>query len=244
MDKESLFASFTQHLIDEPGQFFLQYEQQEINEILPLFYGFYLVQLGVLDNYDLKSASTINHKVYVGKQHQTAHASSPQVEASFAELPFQSECIDVFFLPHTLEYCAQPRKTLSEIYNILIPGGKLIILGFNPLGMIGLSKIFQKNKLLLGKLHRLGKLKVILKSIGFTIELDKTFCFGSGTKQPKNVNRFAERIARSFLPFSGSLYLLVAEKKAIPLAPIKLKVFNKKLPVTRGFPEPTTSKGL
>lgn len=248
MEKESAFSDFFQKLTSDPGKYFLQCEQEELNKILPQFYGYYLVQLGVFDHYNLKSASTINHHVYVGKSCNSPDFAGIQVESNLAELPFQSECVDVVFLPHTLEFSPDPTKLLNEIYNILIPGGKLILLGFNPFSYIGLTKLLNSGKKLPcnGDLLSVGQLKSKLKSIGFSVEIFDYFCFGLPSKKkdyPKHRAIF-EGFAKRFFPILGSVYILMAEKKIIPLSPLKLKVFKKKIPVARGFPEPSTNKGL
>jgi SAM-dependent methyltransferase len=248
MEKELRLPEFSQSLLHYPGQYFLRCEQEQLNKLLPQIYGYYLVQAGAFNGYDLKSASTINHHIYVGRINSASLPNSTVVESNLNELPFLFESVDVFFLPHTLEFCDQPEKLLSEIYNILIPGGKVIIIGFNPYSAIGLTKLLKSDKNVpwAGKLISLREVTNKLTSIGFSIDFTKYICFKPPFAREHALDKmsFLESLGKRFFPVLGSVYVLVAEKKAIPLSPVKLKVFEKKIPVTRGFPEPSTNKGL
>ncbi len=246
MEKVSPFRAFSQSLNSFPGQYFLQCEQEVLNKLLPKFYGYYLVQAGVFDCYDLKSASTINVHIYLGNTHQVERHQENFVESTFEELPFQAESVDVFFLPHTLELCQHPDALLKEIYNILIPSGKLIVIGFNPFSHIGLTKLLKSDKNLpwSGNLLSLGTLKRRLCDVGFTVVDYDYHCYGRPKKSKVKSKNFFEKFSKRFFPVLGSFYILIAEKKTIPLSPLKLKIYNKKIPVSHGFPEPSTNKGL
>lgn len=244
---ELQFSKFAQKLQEFPGQYYLRCEQEILNQFLPKMYGYFLVQLGVLLDYDLRSASTINHHVYVGTSESTAKNVNI-VAGNFDELPFQYESVDVFFLPHTLEFCADREKLLSEIYNILIPGGKVIILGFNPLGIIGLTKCLKlaKNAPWVGNLIRMGAVNNILQEVGFSVDFTKFFCFKPPYGDEHSFDRwsFLDSFGKRFLPLLGGVYVVIAQKTMASVKPVKLKVYKQKIPVTRGFPEPSTHKGL
>lgn len=246
MEKALQFSEFSRWLEGDQGQHYLRCEQEELNDFLPQLYGYYLVQAGIIDSYDLKSGSTINHHIYVGR---VTKASPNQllIEATLDELPFQFESVDVFFLPHTLEFCPSPKKLLNEIYNILIPGGKVIILGFNPYSFYGLTKLLKsdKNNNFHSKLIRLGEIKNRLLSTGFSIDFNKYFCFTPPRQKASSENKptLLECVGKHCFPAMGALYVLVAQKTVVPFSPMKLKVFTKKIRVARGFPEPSTNKG-
>ncbi len=54
------------------------------------------------------------------------------------------DSIDLVFLPHTLEFSADPHQVLRETERVLIPEGRVIILGFNPLSSLGLWRLFRR----------------------------------------------------------------------------------------------------
>jgi SAM-dependent methyltransferase len=245
MEKELQLTEALELLKQYPGRYFLDAEQEQLNAILAVIHGFYLVQLGAVDSYNLQVASTIIHRLYVGcNLNHGAHLA--RIESNFSQLPFQFESIDTFILPHTLEFVAQPRKLLHEIYNCLIPGGKVVILGFNPFSVLGLNRFLTsaKRKPWCGKLYSSRYLKSLLRAMGFSLEHEKSFCFVPPCKNVKTIKKlsFLESL-RYIFPFLGSDYVLLAEKKVLPLSSTKFKV-SPKIPVTSGFPEPSANKGL
>jgi SAM-dependent methyltransferase len=225
MENASQFREFAKWLVSSPGSYYLGYEQQELNSLLSLFHGFYFVQLGLLDVYNLNGASAIMQRVYVGND-ATKIDPNLIVDASLSELPFQSESVDCFFLPHTLEFAPGPSKLLREVYNILVPGGKVIIFGFNPFSVFGLTRWLKsaKNVSWHSKLYSMGRVKNWLYACGFSLDYQKYLCYRSSSW--------------------GSLYMLVAQKKSVVKTPIKEKIIPKQIAVAGGFPEPSTNKGL
>ena len=57
-----------------------------------------------------------------------------------AELPFAGASVDGVVLHHALDVVADRRGTLREAARILKPGGRLVVVGFNPLSLWLLSK--------------------------------------------------------------------------------------------------------
>ena len=64
----------------------------------------------------------------------------PTVITQLDDLPFQSRSIDVVVIHHALEQAPDPRKVLREAGRILAPGGKLIVIGYNPWSLMGLRR--------------------------------------------------------------------------------------------------------
>jgi SAM-dependent methyltransferase len=244
-EKTSQFLEFPIQLGKYPGKYFLEYEQEQLNLLLPQLYGYYLVQLGVFDNYNLGLSGIMQH-IYVGK---TAEKDSKLcvIVSDFSELPFQSKSVDVFILPHTLEFVKMPSKLLHEIYNILIPGGKLIILGFNPFSLLGLTKLIRsKDNLWSQSLYSTRRVKRWLYSIGFSISYQKGFCFRPPLKNKVWLDKlsFLESWGKFFCPCLGSAFILFAQKEVLASPPVRVKASSQKISVRNGFPEPSTNKGL
>jgi SAM-dependent methyltransferase len=236
MEKESQLPALSKWFETSTGKYYLKYEQEALNSFLPLLKGFYLVQLGLVNVYDLKCASPIMQRVFVDKE-KSSSTSNNIIEANFSDLPFQYESVDCFLLPHTLEYTQNPENLINQLYNILIPGGRLVILGFNSFSFFGLTKLlkFAKNIPWSGKLYRVGQVKSLLGAYRFEIDEIKFL----GYKPPLN----REPGGKLFLPRWRSIYLFIAQKKAQAVTPLTKKIFVKKIPVASGFPEPSTHKG-
>lgn len=58
----------------------------------------------------------------------------------FDALPFPSATIDLVVLPHTLESARDPHATLAEVDRVLVPEGRVVIIGFNPTSLWGLRQ--------------------------------------------------------------------------------------------------------
>ncbi len=63
----------------------------------------------------------------------------PQIQARWDELPLLPESVDLFWLPHTLEYAPSPQQLLTEVTAALVPGGRVIITLLNPWSPVGLN---------------------------------------------------------------------------------------------------------
>ena len=62
------------------------------------------------------------------------------VVADTAELPFADASIDGVVLHHALDVVADRRGTVREAARVLKPGGRFVVVGFNPLSLWMLSK--------------------------------------------------------------------------------------------------------
>ncbi|MCQ4062135.1 class I SAM-dependent methyltransferase, partial [Klebsiella pneumoniae] len=63
---------------------------------------------------------------------------TPDCFAEFEELPFESQSLDMIVLPHVLEFSEDPHQLLREVERVLMPEGRVVITGFNPMSLWGL----------------------------------------------------------------------------------------------------------
>ena len=112
-------------------------------------------------------------------------------------------------IPHILEFEKNPKKILNEIYHILIPGGSVIIISFNPFSLWGLTHLFKNRFITVMRMRRW------LLRIGFQVIKHKIFF-----SMPPIQNNYLSKILR---PFCGAVYILEAKKTAVALTPIKVK---------------------
>src|SRR5215212_5833022 len=123
------------------GQYLLEKEQAYLDDVTPDIFGFHALQLG-MPAVDLLRESRIAHRVRI------AAADKPDVYAQCHELPFATQSIDLALLPHVLEFAAEPHEILREIDRVMMPEGRLIIIGFNPWSLWGLrSSAFARDAL-------------------------------------------------------------------------------------------------
>jgi SAM-dependent methyltransferase len=227
----------------DPGQYFLQFEQTFLDKVLPELYGHHLIQIGITNCYRFSAANAITHHTYLGPMPVKDFPGSV-VQSLWSELPLQVESVDVIVLSHVLEFMENPQQLLHEISQILIPGGTLILFGFNPFSLWGFYKMlgFQKQIPWSGKFYPIGRVKHWLRSFELNIVEQKTFCFRPPIKNSQLFDKllFLEPVGQLFWPFGGGGFVLMVQKTAVPLIPVKSRAFVKKISVPRGFPEPTT----
>lgn len=77
------------------------------------------------------------------RQWLVGEAGADQVDCLLRaeQLPFQSGCIDIVILVHSLEFSENPHGVLREAARVLAPEGHLLVLGFNPMSWWGLAHI-------------------------------------------------------------------------------------------------------
>lgn len=106
---------------------------------LGLSFGYHIVQIGPLPARSLIVDSPINHQIIA--------CSAPDSRASFFchgdELPLDSDSVDTVVAFHALEFDEHPHGSLREMQRILRPHGHLIIIGFNPYSLLGVTHYLQ-----------------------------------------------------------------------------------------------------
>ena len=68
----------------------------------------------------------------------------------FDALPFPDHSLDLVVLPHALELSRDPHLTLREVERVLVPEGRVMILGFNPASLWGLRQRFGRARRAVG----------------------------------------------------------------------------------------------
>ena len=100
-------------------------------------FGYHAAQIGgEAMGYSLLSLSRIHHRVLVGKG-----ADADVLGASHA-LPFDAKSLDLLILPYTLEASDNPHAVLREVERVLLPDGRLIIMGRDPWTFLDFGKAF------------------------------------------------------------------------------------------------------
>lgn len=227
-----------------PGKFVAELEQARMNEILPNLFGYHLLQVGHLGQVDLIGQSRVLNRSIIDIDACGTSAPYPQFRGTASALPVESDCIDVVILPHVLEFDSQRHETLRETFRVLVPEGHLLICGFNPNSLMGVSRIARRRRGLApwhGHFLGLGRLKDWLALLGFDVmEVSPCFIISSSTHQ-----RWLERLDafwrfgnRTASVFSGA-YVIVARKRVTRMTPIKTRWRPERRLVGVGLAEPS-----
>ena len=118
------------------GRYLLDWEQDGLDRLVADIFGYHAVQLG-LSGFDLLRANRMPRRIDCGPQGRDLRCSE-------YELPFATGSLDLVLLPHVLEFSAHPHRVLREVERVLVPEGKVVILGFNPFSFWGLHLQWQR----------------------------------------------------------------------------------------------------
>ena len=83
-----------------------------------------------MPEYDLLRESRIAHRLKV------APWGEVHLRAKCHELPIATQSIDLVLLPHVLEFAEEPHAVLREVDRVMMPEGRLVIVGFNPWSLL------------------------------------------------------------------------------------------------------------
>lgn len=161
------------------------------------------------------------------EDHQKEHKETKKIAffTEFEALPFAENSLDLLILPHSLELSADPHATLREAERVLLPEGKLIICGFNPLSLWGfkqkrshLYKRLNFGDLYLpeaGEFIGYRRLRDWLRLLNFDVEPGHFGCYRPAVKSAGMLQRFAwmDKLGERYWPILGAVYFVVAVKR-------------------------------
>lgn len=148
-------------------------------------------------------------------------ASQSSLIGSTRDLPFLTESLDLLVLPHTLEVSEDPHYLLREAQRVLIPEGKIVITGFNPLSFWGLRRSCRSVTRFPPAGHHwmsLLRVKDWLKLLNFDLGAGGASAFGAYVP-PFDSEAWLARMnwmdpaGRRWWPMAGGVYFLVAVKR-------------------------------
>jgi SAM-dependent methyltransferase len=228
-----------------PGRYLLAWEQDQLDRCVADMFGFHAVQLG-LPELDALRANRMPHRWLAldhtpGRSDAPAAAameSGPSVEVpalraatlhcEFDALPFDSQSLDLVVLPHALERARDPHQVLREVERVLMPEGRVVILGFNPgslwalrqrLGRVVRGVGLKRGQPLFmpaeGEFLGYWRLRDWLRLLSFDIEEGRFGCYRPPLASDPWLARFGwmERTGGRWWPVLGAAYMLVAVKR-------------------------------
>ncbi|RZT97817.1 methyltransferase family protein [Rivibacter subsaxonicus] len=239
-----------------PGRYLLAWEQERIDAMVGDMFGFHAIQLG-LPAIDGLRSNRMPHRWLVRAAGATGEAPpaadadadadadptvpdaseepSPlpprvsAVQCDFAALPFASQSLDLVVLPHTLELSLDPHATLREVERVLVPDGRVVIVGFNPNSLWGLRQWLGRWTLRLalargeralflpsaGEFIAHRRLRDWLRLLSFEVESGGFGCYRPALRSQKWLDRWRwiEPAGDRWWPVFGAVYAVVAVKR-------------------------------
>lgn len=149
---------------------------------------------------------------------KTAHAE--HLQCDFTALPFPQQSLDLVVLPHTLEWVDDPHACLREVDRVLVPGGQVVISGFNTWSLWGLRQLLgrvgagwylpQHGEFLAPR-----RVRDWLRLLSFEVTQGRFGCYRPALCSPVWLHRwrFMDKAGDRWWPVFGAVYFLAAVKR-------------------------------
>ena len=207
----------------------LDWERGRFDEAVADVFGYHALQLGLPELPGLQN-NRIPHRWLATDALRPPSAAdfappSPTLACDFAALPFSENSLDLLLLPHALELSPDPHATLREVERVLVPEGRVVISGLNPMSLWGLrrSSIRMLHRLGMGEnyLPEVGeaigywRLRDWLRLLSFEVESVQFGCYRPAARSTAWLDRmrWMDPAGERYWPIFGSIYFVVAVKR-------------------------------
>ena len=197
------------------GQYLRAWEQAQLDQAVSDVFGFHALQLGLPD-LDALQANRMPHRWVACDDVQVARPFERDLFlTNFEALPFPDASLDLLVLPHTLELSHDPHATLREVERVLVPDGRVVICGFNPNSLWGLSKSCRLGVGGVGDFMGHWRLKDWLKLLSFEVQSSSFGCYRPASASEKWLARWQwmDKVGSRWWPIFGAAYCMVAVKR-------------------------------
>lgn len=219
-----------------------------LEEMLHETFGYYLVQVGAAGCFRQALAeSRVRHRVQLPCQ-VPAGPSGLQVVGNPAALPLIADGVDAVFLPHILDFVADPPQVLREVERVLIPEGRIIIMGFNALSSWGLFRLvyrYRRRVPWCGRFLTSYRVEDWLSLTGFQVECRKHLMFRPpfrGAQSPRLA--MLDAWGHKYWPALGAVYVIKAVKRVSTLTPLRPTWSARRALLPGGAIEPSARNGV
>ncbi|WP_415265839.1 class I SAM-dependent methyltransferase [Acidovorax sacchari] len=228
------------HWFDSPpGRYLLAWEQERYDEMVADVFGFHALQLGMPGLQGLRANRMPHRWLALGAaeallwpppaESEPGPADGPVRAALLADpvaLPFPENSLDLVLLPHALELSVDPHAALREVHRVLMPEGRLVVSGLNPVSLWGLRqrrvRLYQRlgagGQLYLpdvGEFIGHWRLRDWLRLLNFEIETISFGAYRPAVRSARWLDRYEwlDAVGARWWPILGAAYMVVAVKR-------------------------------
>lgn len=220
----------TQWLKTPAGRYLLEWEQRHLDTAVVDLFGFHALQLG-MPELDALRANRMPHRWVANEAadlpaDETLPRAAVALQLDFDALPFDSQSLDLVVLPHTLELARDPHQTLREVERVLLPEGRVVVVGFNPTSLWGLRQKVGRMGRALGRQRELflpntgeflgyRRLRDWLRLLSFEVEDGRFGCYRPPVVSERWLQRteWMDHSGERWWPVFGAVYFVVAVKR-------------------------------
>ena len=199
------------------GQRLLNAEEAILSDFLEDKFGYFSLQTHTLGRNLLKQTRMNHHIMMEGPDRN--------IVCSSMHLPFEKDSIDLIISQHQLEKIGNIQALFSEFFRVIIPGGRVVILSFNPFSFAGLRNLtcFDNFSPWNQKFISLSAAQKILKEVGFTVEEGRMVDYQPLFSDNASDHKLFEDVGARWLPLFGNVYFIVARKDVVGVTPLRPK---------------------
>lgn len=138
------------------------------------------------------------------------------------ELPLPDSAVDRVLMVHSLEFAENPRETLKEIWRVLAPGGRLVIVVPNRRGVWAQMEHTPFGS---GRPYSRGQLTALLRETNFTpaATAEALFFPPSRVRALLKLRGGFERLGRTFWPVFSGVIVVEAQKRLYQGLPVAVR---------------------
>lgn len=170
-----------------------------------------------------EASEALQHVDAAGDPRPQAESDAPHVEqlqCDFTALPFPAQSLDLVVLPHTLEWVDDPHACLREVDRVLVPGGQVVVIGFNTLSLWGARQLLgrvgggwylpQHGEFLAPR-----RVRDWMRLLGFEVTQGRFGCYRPALCSRRWLRRwrFMDAAGDRWWPVFGAVYFLAAIKR-------------------------------
>ena len=205
----------------QPGLRVVEQEREMLSGMVHDLFGYQLLQLGELgDDLEHLQACPIRVKSLIG--HRAVQRVAHGMIAEPRSLPIAADAIDAVVLPHTLDFSPEPHQVLREVERVLIPEGRVLIVGFNPFSLWGVWRLFGRwrgNVPWCANFVSYPRLNDWLSLMGFDVERMDVMEFRPPTRSMRL--GAMERVGHRIWPMLAGVYVIRAVKRVSRVTPLQ-----------------------
>lgn len=183
-------------------------------------FGQQVLQLGCANRVSLLDNTPASLKIRFAPSWDS---EQPAPVADNAALPLESESMDAVLIHHAVDFAPDGHRLLREAARVTAPGGRLMLIGFNPLSLWGVGRLLRRRRPpWSGRFIPLHRVQDWLRLLGFQTEKVCRGGFMPPIEGRRVLRRAAgyERFGHRYLRPLGGYYLIIARKQVTPLTPV------------------------
>ncbi len=238
-------GGLSEWLTTPAGQYLLKWEQAQCDALTSDWFGYHALQLGLPQLQALRH-NRMPHRWLALPLEESGPAD---LRIDPCALPFAEDSLDLVVLPHSLELSPDPHATLREVARVLVPEGRVLILGLNPNSLWGwrqgrdrLRRRLWRGPLYLpetGEFIGTGRLRDWLRLLNFEAVPIRYGAYIPSVQSPSWLRRWGwmDHAGPRWWPFLGAAYAQVAIKRVHGMRLIE-PVWRERRHAARALPMP------